>query len=50
MITQRNKIYIILFKEFRDVFSWSYEEIPRIDPEIVAHEIQTYPGFCPIWQ
>ena len=28
-------IYIALFKEFHDVFSWSYEEIPGIDPSIV---------------
>ena len=32
-------IYTALFKEFRDVFSWSYEEIPGIDPSIVEHEI-----------
>ena len=32
-------IYIALFKEFRDVFSWSYEEMPGIDPSIVEHEI-----------
>ena len=25
-------IYTALFKEFRDVFSWSYEEMPGIDP------------------
>ena len=32
-------IYITLFMEFRDVFSWSYEEMPGIDPSIVEHEI-----------
>ena len=36
-------IYTALFKEFRDVFAWSYEEMPGIDPSIVEHEIQTYP-------
>jgi hypothetical protein len=35
-------IYTELFKEFRDVFAWSYEEMPRIDPRIVKHEIRTY--------
>jgi hypothetical protein len=25
-------IYIDLFKKFRDVFSWSYKEMPGIDP------------------
>jgi hypothetical protein len=37
------QIYTELFKEFHDVFSWSYEEIPGIDPRIVEHEIMTYP-------
>ena len=36
--------YIELFKEFCDVFSWSYEEMPGIDPRIVEHEIKTYPN------
>jgi hypothetical protein len=35
--------YTSLFKEFRDIFAWSYEEIPGIDPSIVVHEIKTYP-------
>ena len=30
-------IYTTLFNEFRDVFSWSYEDIPGIDPYIVEH-------------
>jgi hypothetical protein len=37
-------IYTDLFKEFCVVFSWSYEEIPGIDPKIVEHEITTYPN------
>ena len=32
-------IYTALFKEFRDVFAWSYEEMPGIDPSIIKHEI-----------
>ena len=36
---QEIAIYMALFKEFRDVFTWSYEEIPGIDPSIVEHEI-----------
>ena len=30
-------IYTALFKEFHDVFAWSYEEIPGIDPSKVEH-------------
>jgi hypothetical protein len=41
-------IYTDLFKEFRDVFSWSYEDMSWIDPRIVEHEIRTYPDAKPI--
>ena len=42
--------YKALFQEFRDVFVWSYEEIPGIDPTIVVHEIKTYPNVKPVRQ
>ena len=32
-------IYRALFNKFRDMFAWTYEEIPSIDPSIVEHEI-----------
>jgi hypothetical protein len=31
------QIYTDLFKEFCDIFAWSYEEIPDIDPQSVDH-------------
>jgi len=40
--------FTALFKEFHDVFSWSYEEILRIDPSIVVHEIKIYPDAKPV--
>jgi hypothetical protein len=42
--------YTSLFKEFHDVFAWSYEEMSGIDPDIVIHEIKTYPDAKPVWQ
>jgi hypothetical protein len=39
--------YISLFQEFHDIFAWSYEEIPGIDPDIVVHKIKTYPMLDP---
>ena len=33
--------YTKLFKEFSDFFSWSYSEMPRLDPAIVEHHIDT---------
>jgi hypothetical protein len=44
------QIYTDLFKEFCDVFSWSYEEMPGIDPKIVEHEITMYPDAKPVQQ
>ena len=40
--------YTKIFKEFRDVFTWSYEEMPGIDPRIVEHEIKTYLDAKPV--
>jgi hypothetical protein len=42
------QIYIDLFKQFSDVFSWSYEEMTSIDPRIFEHKITTYPDVKPI--
>ena len=42
--------YTELFKEFHEVFAWSYEEMPGINPRIVEHEIKTYPNSKPIRQ
>jgi hypothetical protein len=44
------QIYTDFFQEFHDIFSWSYEEIPGIDPKIVEHEVTTYPNAKPIRQ
>mgnify|MGYP003703501807 CR=1 FL=1 len=30
---------VALLKDFNDVFAWSYEDMPGIDPEIVQHRI-----------
>ena len=43
-----SEAYKALFKEFHDIFSWSYEEMPGIDPSIVVHEIKTYPTAKPV--
>ena len=40
--------HVDLFKEFRDVFAWSCEKIPGMDPSIVEHEINKYPNVKPV--
>lgn len=44
------QIYTTLFKEYRSIFAWTYEEMPGIDPWIVEHEIKTYPNVKPMRQ
>ena len=44
------QVYTSIFREFCDVFAWSYEEMPGIDPNIVVQEIPTYPGAKPMRQ
>ena len=44
------EICTALFREFRDVFAWSYDEMPGIDSSIVEHEIKMYPYVKPVRQ
>ena len=48
--TDEFEAYKELFKEFHDIFSWSYEEMLGIDPSIMVHEIKTYPMAKPVRQ
>ena len=42
------EIYCALFREFKDFFAWSYEEMPGIDLRIVENEIKMYLDVKPI--
>ena len=42
--------YRSLFREFRDVFAWSYEEMSGIDTSILEHTINMYPYVKPVHQ
>jgi hypothetical protein len=48
--TEEILIYTEIFKEFQDLFAFSYEEMPGIDPLIVEHDIRTYPDAKPVRQ
>ena len=41
---------IALLKEFRETFSWSYQDIPGLDTDIVVHRISIKPICKPIKQ
>ena len=37
-----------LLMEFQEVFAWSYEDMPRIDPEIAQYHIDTNDHIVPV--
>jgi len=39
--------YKTLSQEYRDIFAWSYTEMPSLDPSIVEHHIDTWPDITP---
>ncbi|XP_070057676.1 uncharacterized protein [Nicotiana tomentosiformis] len=42
--------YIELLKEFRDVFSWSYKEMPGLDHKVAVHHLTIKNGARPVKQ
>jgi hypothetical protein len=40
--------YKALFQKFRDIFVWSYTEMPGLDPSIVEHRIDTWLDITPV--
>ncbi|XP_074315648.1 uncharacterized protein LOC141651853 [Silene latifolia] len=42
--------FIDLLNEFKDVFAWSYKDMPGIDRDIAEHRIPIKPGFKPVKQ
>ena len=41
---------IALLKEFKEIFTWSYQDMPALDTEIVVHRIPVK-SECPlVWQ
>ena len=37
-----------LLKEFRKIFAWSYQDMPRLDIKIVVHRIPVRPKCPPV--
>jgi len=44
------KAYLKLFKEYQDVFSWSYQELKTYDTLIIQHTISLKYGIKPFQQ
>jgi ribonuclease HI len=47
---QEKVAFIKLFKEFKDVFAWTYEDLKTFDPNIIQHVIPMKPQTLPFQQ
>jgi len=45
----QERLYSLL-REFKDVFAWSYQDMPGLDPDIVQHKLPLKPECSPIKQ
>ncbi|XP_070038603.1 uncharacterized protein [Nicotiana tomentosiformis] len=45
----RDAIIQVLF-EYRDVFAWSYDDMPGLSADLVVHKLPTHSNFAPIQQ
>ena len=39
---------ITFLRSNRDVFSWSHDDMPRIDPLVMVHRLNVSPSFPPV--
>jgi len=50
-LTKEMKLQLYtLLKEFKDIFAWSYKDMPGLDPEIVQHRLPLKSECHPIKQ
>ncbi|CAL9028625.1 unnamed protein product, partial [Prunus brigantina] len=47
---EEKEALVSLLKEFRDVFAWSYEEMPGLNPNLVSHTLNIEVGTKPVVQ
>ncbi|CAL8136643.1 unnamed protein product [Prunus armeniaca] len=47
---EEKEALVSLLKEFRDVFAWSYEEMPGLNPNLVSHTLNIELGTKPVVQ
>ena len=50
LCAEERKCLIDLLHEYKDVFAWDYDEMPGIDPRLVAHSLNVEPGTKPVVQ
>ena len=48
-LTEKEEL-IILVREYIDVFAWSYEDMPGLDPQVAMHRLNIKPDIKPVKQ
>ena len=46
---ERGKL-VVLLKEYKDVFAWSYQEMPSLSPSLVMYKLKVDPNVKPVKQ
>ena len=50
-LTEKEKSeLVLLLKEFKDVFAWDYNEMPGLDPGLIAQTLNVDPQAKPVAQ
>ena len=47
---QEKEQLVTLLKEYMDVFAWTYDEMPGLDPGLVVHALNVDPEVKPVIQ
>ena len=50
LTVQENEQLVTLLKEYIDVFAWTYDEMPGLDPGLVVHAFNVDPRVKPVIQ
>ena len=50
MKEKARKDLIQFLRKSIDVFAWSHDDIPGIDPSVITHQLNVYPFFKPVRQ
>ena len=44
------QVLMAFLRSNRDIFAWTHEDMPRIDPSIIVHRLNVSPSYSPIRQ
>ena len=50
LVAQESEQLVALLQKYRDVFAWTYDEMPSLDPGLVVHSLNVDPGMRPVVQ